>query len=130
MFNGAPGCHPESANENARSSLLGSCVVSPPSPPLFSAHLLGELCIWLPSSGWWGWQEVQLRLALSIGLQCPARNQVDQKKKKKKHKPPKIVLKESNIHFPVGWTFSAGKGSLLWSLTLGAPGNSVNDVFL
>ena len=129
MSNGAP-CCTESANENAQSSLLGSCVVSPSCPPLLSAHLLREFCIWLPSSGRWGWQEVQLKLALSIGLQHPARNQVDWEKKKNQTKHPKWVLKESNIHFPVGWTFSAGKGSLLWSLTLGAPGNNVNDVFL
>ena len=118
-------CHTESANENAQSSLLGSCAVSPSYPPLLSAHLLGELCIWLPSSGQWGWQEVQLRLALSIGLQHPARNQVDQTKPNKT-KHPKWVLKESNIHLPVGWTFSAGKGSF----TLGAPGNSVSGIFL
>lgn len=54
-------CHTESANENAQSSLLGSCAVSPSYPPLLSAHLLGVASGFHPvASGAgrkfsWGW---------------------------------------------------------------------------
>ena len=61
-----------------------------------------------------------------LGFSVLPEIRLTEKKKKNLTKHPKWVLKESNIHFPVGWTFSAGKGSL----TLGAPGNNVNDVFL
>ena len=84
----------------------------PARPPPASAHLLSELFLWpLPSAAGAGGKFRGGCLCV-LGFNILAEIKLAKKTTQNE-------LKESAIHVPVGWTFSAGKGWLLWNLTLG-----------